>query len=265
MTIETPTIAKPAWATRITTPKQSGDPKSILLYGFPGRRKTTTAATIAQVPGIRKVLLVDFDNGAEALAKRDGVNGIDVLPISSLERNAFGQMNEVVDYYTHIETEYDAVIWDSIDIMQDIAERAFKKKYEGSKNTFAVYGELGEWTDSFVRAAHENPNAVHIFVAHAKEQTTETGAYRILPKLSGSSKESLAAIPSLVGYMEFATHPETNERHATMVVGESEKFVTKNRFELPHTLIDPTMPSIYAQIRANNSAQKSTAPAAATK
>lgn len=266
MTIAQTGLPTPKWASALQTPKEVKLPKSILLYGMPGTRKTSVSASIGQVPKFGKILFIDIDQGAEVLAQREEFANVNVLTINSLESGAFAKLNAVIEDITTIDYGYSAVVLDTLDVAQDVAEKHFKAKYassstSGKKDGFAIWGDLGEWTDEIVRKLHNSTFFTAVITAHAKEQTSESGAYRILPKLSGSSKDAIAAIPSIVGYLEHTSHPETGERHMVATVGESEKLVTKNRYGLPNQIIDLTLPSLYALIEKNTTS-KTTNPAA---
>jgi len=250
MSITQTELPKPKWASFIQTPKEVKLPKSILLYGLPGTRKTSIAASIGQVPNFKKVLFIDIDNGAEVLAQRPEFADVSVLSINSLEGGAFAKLNAIIDDITTVDYGYDAIVLDTLDVAQDVAEKHFKTKYEGTKNTFGVYGDLGQWTDEIVRKLHNSSFFTAIITAHAKEQTSESGAYRIIPRLSGSSKDTIGGIPSIVGYLSFLDDTE-GKRRLVAVLGESEKTITKNRYSLPQSIADLTMPKLYDLIEAN--------------
>lgn len=244
----------PSFASFIQPPEQVGRPKSILLYATHGCRKTSIAGSIVLTPGFKKALFIDIDNGAEVLmsnpdTRKAVMDGrLEVLQISSLDDDAFIKIGSVIDEITRIDFGYDAVILDTLDVAQDVAEKVIKKRYADSKNTFGVYGDLGVWTDEVVRKLHECPHFMSIITCHSKEQTLESGAHRILPRLSGSSKDAIGGIPSIVAYLEYQTDPDTAETHLVARVAESDVVISKNRYNLPPFLVDPDMPSLFAMI-----------------
>lgn len=261
-------LPKPKWLSNIQSPTQVGDPKSIFAYGTHGTGKSTFAGSIVLTPGFEeKCLFIDIDQGAEALASHPGIltaieeGRLDILPINSLAPDAFSQINAVISEITTNDYGYKAVVFDTLDVAQDVAEKFFKEKYKDSKNTFGVFGDLGQWTDWVVRSLHNAPHFVSIVTAHSKEQTAESGAYRNTPRLSGSSKDAIGGIPSIVAFVEYATDPEGNRRRL-FTVGEHEHYITKNRYNLPNQIADLTMPKLYAGIRANRNKPAATAAAA---
>jgi hypothetical protein len=263
MTITVPTPPKPAWASAFQSIEEVGDPKSIFAYGTHGTRKTTIASSIYKVPGINRVLHIDIDQGAETLATdpiiraaiKDG--SYNVLPINSLEANAKIKLDSIIDDITTIDYGYDAVILDTLDVAQDVAEEVFEAQFAtsgkgGKRDGFAVYGALGVWTDKIVRKLHNSPFFVGVVVAHEKETTFDDGTTRIQPRLSGSSKDAIGGIPSVVLRLQWQTHPETGERALIATLGEDEKLITKQRYRdmLPQHMRDLTLPDLYQRIRA---------------
>lgn len=252
MTTETP--PRPKWATAVTTPKQDAMPKSIYIHGAPGSRKTSTAASISLVPKVGdRVLLVDVDFGAEVLAQNPLYSEINILPVDPLEAGAFDKLNYVINDITTNDYGYTAVILDPLSIAQDIAEKHFKALYatsgsNGKQDGFKIWGDLGVWTDEIVRKLHTCPFFTAIITCHSTEQKAESGAYRILPKLSGSSKEAIASIPSIVMHLGFQNHPETGERHSIATLGDSDVIQSKNRYGLPPQVVDLDMPKLYSLI-----------------
>lgn len=251
----------PTFADFIQAPTEVGKPKSILLYGTHGTRKTSICGSLALVEDFKKILFIDIDQGAEVLMSNpktrakvdDGT--IQVLPISSLDPAAFAKLNAVISEICANDFGYDAVILDTLDVAQDVAEKHFKALHSGDKkNTFAVYGDLGVWTDEAVRKLHESSFFTAVITCHAKEQTLESGAHRILPRLSGSSKDAIGGIPSIVGFLEYQTDTETNKTHLVARVSESDVVISKNRYDLDPFLIDPDMPMLFGMIAEKISA-----------
>lgn len=254
---DTTELPRPKWADALTTPKQDSLPKSIYIHGLPGSRKTSTAASIALVPEVgKKVLLIDVDFGAEVLAQNPLYSDIEILQIDPLEegeRGAFFKLNAVINDITTTDYGYTAVILDPLSIAQDIAEKHFKALYAtagkgGNPDGFKIWGELGVWTDEIVRKLHTCPFFTAIITSHSTETKAESGAHRILPKLSGSSKEAIASIPSIVMHLGFENHPSTGERHSMATLGDDDVIQSKNRYGLRPKIIDLDMPKLYALI-----------------
>lgn len=243
---ETP---RPKWASAITTPKETALPKSIFLYSPPGTRKTSISSSIAEVPGFNRVLMIDMERGAEVIAQNPLLRDrIDVLEIDPLESGAKAKLDAVIDDIYTNDYGYDAVILDTLDVAQDVAEKWFKANNPDPKNTFRIYGDLGVWTDEIVRKLHSAKHFTAIITCHSTEQKAESGAYRILPRLSGSSKDAIGGIFSIVAHLSYGNHPETGERHLLATVGESDTTIAKNRFGLNPVIVDLTMPKLYQLI-----------------
>lgn len=256
MTITTPTLPKPAWANAFQTATTVGKPKSILLYGTHGTRKTSIASSIAKVAGFERVLHIDIDNGTEVLGNDEDIvkrikdGSYNVLSINPLEVDAKKKFDAVIDDITTVDYGYDAVILDTLDIAQDVAEKFIKRLHEGDakKNTFAIFGELGIWTDELVRKLHDSQFFTAVITAHEKEVTQEDGTVRVVPRLSGSSKDAIGGIPSIVAHLGWSAHPETGDLHLVASVGESSRYISKNRYNLPAQILDTNMVDLYERI-----------------
>lgn len=272
-TVERPPA--PVWANSFQSIEEVGDPKSIFLYGTHGTRKTSIASSIYKVPGINRVLHIDIDQGAETLATdpiikaaiKDG--SYNVLPINSLESHAKANIERVITDVFTTDYGYDAVILDTLDVSQDVAEEVFEAKYataskKGERDGFAVYREIGSWTDKYVRMLHNAPHFVGVITAHEKENTDEdTGFTKVQPRLSGSSKDAIGGIPSVVMRLQWQNHPSTGERALIATLGEDEKLITKQRYRdlLPRQMRDITLPDLYARIRGEYTEPAATAAA----
>lgn len=210
-------------------------PKSILLYGDAGRGKTWLAGSISEVTGYEPTLLIDVEGGASAIA-RDFKN-VDVISITTHE-----QFMQVTAWLLSGKSKYKTVIIDTIGVVMDRAEKFFGEKPENQNNKFAKWGDLKNWANEIFRAMHTAP-FVSILIAHALDDKDEsTGAIKTTAMLPGSFKSTLPSIPDIVGYLGVENTEEGPQR--VLVVGQSERLVTKNRFGLPPKIYQPTMKGI---------------------
>jgi phage nucleotide-binding protein len=210
-------------------------PKSILLYGDAGRGKTWLAGSISEVVGYEPTLLIDVEGGASAIA-RDFKN-VDVISITTHE-----QFTQVTAWLLSGKSKYKTVIIDTIGVVMDRAEKFFGEKPENQNNKFAKWGDLKNWANEIFRAMHTAP-FTSILIAHALDDKDEsTGAIKTTAMLPGSFKSTLPSIPDIVGYLGVENTEDGPQR--VLVVGQSERLVTKNRFNLPPKIYQPTMANI---------------------
>jgi phage nucleotide-binding protein len=210
-------------------------PKSILLYGDAGRGKTWLAGSISEVTGYEPTLLIDVEGGASAIA-RDFKN-VDVISITTHE-----QFTQVTAWLLSGKSKYKTVIIDTIGVVMDRAEKFFGEKPENQNNKFAKWGDLKNWANEIFRAMHTAP-FTSILIAHALDDKDEsTGAIKTTAMLPGSFKSTLPSIPDIVGYLGVENTEDGPQR--VLVVGQSERLVTKNRFNLPPKIYQPTMANI---------------------
>lgn len=241
------------------TEEEVGAPQSHLIYGYPGRWKTSIGASILAVPNFNRLFFLDVDNGSEVLfshptygsffkqALREG--RLNIFKVSKLDPHAMDKIDFAIKTYTETDYGYDAFLWDTLDVSQDIAEKVFKQQFKG----FDVWNALGEWTSDHMWRLQNCPHLVGVTTCHAKETTKQDGAYRLLPSLSGSSKDNIGGIPSVVAYVDFQTDGEGKE-HLVANMGTTGSMITKNRFALPPYFVDFDMPKLYAQIESGLSA-----------
>ncbi len=210
-------------------------PKSILLYGDPKNGKTWLAASASEIEELSPVLLIDVEGGAAAIARdwRD----VDVI---NVENHA--NLESVLAGLLTTKHKYKTVIIDTLGVAMDRAEKAFGEKPENRNNKFGKWGDLKEWTNKTIRALHSAP-FLTILIAHAQDEKDEqTGAVKIMPMLPGSAKNTLPAIPDIIGYLTGEKTEEGVKR--VLHLQSSDRLVSGNRFGLPGKLYEPSMKKI---------------------
>jgi hypothetical protein len=69
-----------------------------------------------------------------------------------------------------------------------------------------------------------------------------------VPNIPGGAKKDLPGIPDIIGYMT-AQKKEDGTPERVLVVASSDRLVTKNRFNLPPVITDPSLKKIFALIK----------------
>ena len=216
-------------------------PKTILLYGDAGRGKTWLAASAAEVEAMSPVLLIDVEGGASAIAR--DFKDVDVINVETHE-----QLDKVTHDLLNVKHKYKTVIIDTLGVAMDRAEKVFGERPENKGNKFGKWGDLKIWANDLVRALHSAP-FVSIILTHAEDQKDEnTGAVKTVPSIPGSSKKDLPGIPDIIGYMT-AEKTEDGGVRRILVVTSSDRLVTKNRFNLPPVIGEPSMKKIIELIQ----------------
>lgn len=239
-------------------PKKAADvgiPRSILIFGPPKRGKSTCAASIVDVPGYERVLVVDVEGGASAISQ--WYPEVDVQEIHTAEE--FDWFIEQLVDGNVMEPEsglpYQAVIIDTLDKAQERKLEWFDEQPEaltksGEKNTLYKWGAIKAWTTKLADALHMAP-FLTIFVAHVMDDKDEkTGKVTQTVALGGAAKQTFPATPDLVGYYDIVRDKEAKENVRAMDFSVTEKRVTGQRYasKLDGVIAEPTMEKIYQRI-----------------
>lgn len=239
-------------------PKKAADvgiPRSILLFGPPKRGKSTCAASIVDVPGYERVLVIDVEGGAAAISQ--WYPEVDVFEVHTAEE--FDGIVEALVNNQIVEPTsgepYDCVIIDTLDKAQERKLEWFDAQPEaltkqGEKNTLYKWGAIKAWTTKLADALHMAP-FLTIFVAHVMDDKDEkTGKVTQTVALGGASKQTFPATPDLVGYYDLVRDKEAKQDVRALDFTVTDKRVTGQRYagKLDGTIADPTMEKIYQRI-----------------
>lgn len=242
--------------------EDTGAPRSVLLYGPPKRGKSTMAASIVDVPGYERVLVIDVEGGASAISQ--WYPEVDVFAVHTADE--FDGVIEALVNGQIVEPTsgkpYDCVIIDTLDKAQERKLDWFDKQPEsiaksGEKNTLYKWGAIKTWTTKLADALHMAPFMV-IFVAHVMDaQDDKTGKYKQTVALGGSSKDTFPATPDIVGFFDITRVKDEKTKevsiHRSVDFSVTDKRVTGQRYagKLDGTMVDPTFEKIYQKIMPN--------------
>lgn len=270
----------PSFAKAATPAASIGFPKSLLLYGDTGTRKTTMIAELIIAGIFKRAVIIDIDNGSETLmadpliaaAIDDGrIIVMSVDPV--LDQHAFSKVDSIIcemagarhpvdqagkPIYTKFETipdaptfDIDLLSLDTLNVFQDVAVKFFQSitlTPAGKPDTLAAWGAVGVYTDAIARLFQNTPRFTGAIAMHARTDTENTGKVSIKPKLSGGTKDSIATIPSLVAHLDFEANGDSGSTSLVATVGESEIYVTKNRYRLEPKIRDFNLVKLYSVI-----------------
>lgn len=234
-----------AFKEHVVKPSSLNKPNFIALYGVPGSGKTWLAASVSDVPSIKRTLLIDTEDSATGTTTGFSDEKLDIMQVGT--HSGFERLWEAVVQDDAAGTlPYDAVIIDALDTAQDRALDFFEEEQEatGKPDGFAKWGRVKGWTEAIGRQAQEM-GALVIVVTHSKREKTESGSFSDMLNLAGSAKDTFPGIPDLVGFVE--REGDTTTVH----VGSSKKRSTKNRFGLDDTIENPNMTTLLATIAGN--------------
>lgn len=235
-----------------------GRPRSILLYGKPKLGKSTLAASIVDVPGYERVLVVDVEGGAAAISA--WYPEVDVIEAGT--HKEFAAIIEALLNGELVEPTsgepYQAVIIDTLDKAQDRALEHYDREtplVNGKKDGFYKWGALKAWTTKLGDLLHMAP-FLTIFVAHQEDDKDEaTGAVTTTVMLQGKSRFTFPSVSDIIGHMRVIRVPseeggnkKENKRAVSFALDD--KFISGQRFAgaLDGVLVEPNMETIYRKI-----------------
>lgn len=234
-----------------------GTPKSCLIYGPPKKGKTVFAASIVDVPGFERTLLVDVEGGSSAVS--EWYPEIDVITAATAKeftRVIEGLLNEQL-----VEPEsglpYQAVIIDTIDKAQERQLEVYAndpKRFnkQGQEDGFYKWGLIKTWTTKVADLLHM-ASFLTIFIAHEDDHKEENGPVTTTVLLSGKSRLTFPSTPDIIGYfnvkkVEDAEGVKANRRIIDFTV--SDKMITGQRYagKLDGMVADPSFEKVFRKI-----------------
>lgn len=201
---------------------------SMFIFGEYGTGKTILAASATLIADYSPVLIVDIEGSSAGVGRL--YPDVDVVSVDSFEKLEALRASLLRDDHP-----YKTVIFDTYNVAQNRAEKAFRLKPENANNKFGVWADLKDWSIQFAREMHHAP-FLAVFIAHSQvDKDDNTGKLTTTVKIAGSAKTDVPAIPDLIGYLEFAPN-EDGDPVRVLRVGRSQSIITKNRFGLPDTI-----------------------------
>jgi hypothetical protein len=274
-------LPNPLFAGMFQKKEDVGPPKLVMIYGPPGTRKTSMIGDLLEIPGFNKILIIDTDNGSEVFANfpkvhaaigtdlgMPGEKRINIIPIDKTDPDAYGKLRYLLGERgpdgvfirgAVFDLGYDAIVIDTANVMQEIAVQWLTSNTfndRGALNTQAAWGKVSEWTSDIGWVMQNNATSVGFWLAHSKAGTDDGGKYEIKPKFQGGIKDGIAAIPSLVAYVEKTKHADTGIVTITATL-DGDVITSKNRYSLPDTIESFDLIKLYAMIAERREATHS--------
>lgn len=228
-----------ALAKYVTKPDALAKPELILCYSPPGGGKTHTAATSSQIPGVKKVLYFDVEGSTVGVLSNFDADKIDVIRLDQ-HPAPIPFFDTVLKKLETEETQYDVVIVDPLDVLQDMKIKSLEAR---GMDGWSLWGEVADWSKNVARVL-KRIDALGILVVHEREEKSEAGALLSRLRLSGSSKDTLPGVPDLVMYLSRSVGDD-EKPHTYGFLESSDRKVTKNRFSFPAVIQDVTLPGLW--------------------
>lgn len=232
---------------------------NMLIYGDAGVGKTHLAGSADAVPGMRKVLCLDCESGANTL--KSAWPNVDLIEINNW------QNLQDVYYALHAGGhDYQTVIIDSLTELNDYCIDQVVVEAKLKKPDFDDVLEIFHWNKvasrmlRMIRIFRDLPMST-IFIAHMTEdRDTRSGKILKQPLLTGQLKKKLPTIPDLVLYQYIAEVEDQGQRRL-LLTQKTDTCVAKARgVNLPAIMgieDDITMQQLYDRIEAAKKGQGS--------
>lgn len=235
------------------------EPHSITIYGPPGKGKSVFAASISEVSGFERTLILDTEAGAVSVGAWYPKADVLQCPTAAKFQAAFEALvnGQLVERESGL--PYQAVVIDTLDKVQARQLEVFARSPEartsnGAENPLYKWGAIKAWMEKITDAAHQAP-FLTIFVVHSEDYKDENnGTVTTTVMLGGSSRFNFPSVSDAVGYFNVAKVKGADNKtteHRSVDFRMQGKFVTKQRFSdrLNGIILDPDMPKVFSKIR----------------
>jgi len=247
----------PSFEADFAEPEALGKPRSIILFGAEGTRKTTMAGELIKHPDTEKIMWLDADNGTNTLAADPEIwaavkdKRIRIMPFNTLDPTSFAKTTQVIQEVAATDFGYTYIVLDTLNVLQEAAVKfllANTLNSSGVQDTRAGYAQVADWTLTMARMLHNAPHVTPIFIMHERTEETDTGRVKIKPKLAGGARDSIATLPDIVVNLAFEQKLDSaNDEDTELIgrIGESADRVSKNRYRLPTKIHDFSLLKLY--------------------
>lgn len=232
----------------VSKPDPLSKPELIAIYSRPGGGKTWLAGSASDIEGFKKGLFIDTERSSVGVIT--DADFWDVIYVNDHE-DPLAFLEAIMDALGNrdMETDYDVVVLDTLDVAQDWAIDYYvdgdgcPRAKSGEPDTRKGWAFIKNWTNN-IGTTLKRIAPLSIVNIHDREEKSDTGALQQRLRLSGGSKDTFASIPDTVIYLERKKHGQDGVR-TTAFFGTDDNKVTKDRFNFPPIVQDVTIPYLF--------------------
>lgn len=213
---------------------------NMLIYGDPGVGKTRLAGSASVVEDLSPVLFVDVEGGTMSLQRTYPL-------VETVRVNKWDELQTIYNELYRGTHGYKTVVLDSLSEIQEqsmlqiMDELAITGRPSGGEVDIDIpamreWGKNRTQTRKFVRAYRDLPMNTIFTCLAMDEKDKKTGLSRIMPQLTGKSRQEVP------GFIDYVFYMFVKNEQRQLLTTMTDKVVAKTRNEtLPTVITDPTM------------------------
>lgn len=231
-----------------------GTPNSMLIFGPAKKGKTYLAASICNVPGFDRVLLIDVEGGSSAIA--EDYPNIDVV-VAGTAKIFTDVLEDLLNGKLLHESglPYQVVIVDTLDKAQERQLEVYATSplrfVNGKEDGYFKWAAIKTWTAKIGDLLHMAPFFT-IWVAHEDDHAEDNGPVITTVLLGGKSRLTFPSIPDIIGHFTVAKVEVDGVKadHRVIDFTVNSKLISGQRYgdKLNGKFVDPTMTKIFEKI-----------------
>lgn len=229
----------------VTAPRKPEDKSTYLFYGMPGSGKTSLAGSASKVAAMSPVLLLDFENGSSALARK--YPDVDVIHLKD-----WGTAIKVIETLANEKTKYKTVIFDTVGEAQEQIVLYSPELHKGeADNSYAKWTDAWEQIAKSIKGLHNTDMNV-IALAHLElERDAITNKKTVRPAFEGKkSHVKLPQVFDVIAHLSVQEDAHGNKGRVLQFLHEEDVVAKDRNGVFPDYVPHPDFTKLYGHVTA---------------